>query len=652
MDMAVTASGFTPLTSTSMHCVDELQTLNARCEFLVKHANDIILLLDTSLKIIEANDRALAIYGYNREELVGMSAKRLRSSEANAELMINWEKTALLDGVLFETVHKRKDGSTFPVEISMRLMELGDQQFCHEIIRDITERKTYQQQLQQRIMELDDIRQEWINVFDSVLDPICIHDHDGRILRANKAYANKVGLPFKKIIGQLYWRLFPRRDGPLYVTGEIHHGVDAKIHLDDGSIYLSHCFPINDTHGESIRTIHVMEDITERERGEQNLKRITRTLATLSAANHALVRATDETQFLGEICRAAVVEGGYVMAWVGYVKQDEAHSIVPVAHVGIEQGYLNTANISWADCERGAGPVGRAVRFASTQIVQDIQADSVMLPWRKAAAKRGYSACVSLPLFIKGKVFGALTMYAKETTAFIPEEITLLEEMASDMAFGIGSLRTAIERDDALQQHQEKSEQLLATLNGTIQAIAATVEARDPYTAGHQRRVADLAVAIAHELGLDEDRVYGLHLAGAVHDLGKVQIPAEILSKPGRLTDIEYAMIKQHPQAGYDILKGIQFPWPIAQIVLQHHERLDGSGYPNALKGADILLEAKILAVADVVEAMASHRPYRAGLGLEVALAEIDKNKGVFYDTAVVNACIKLLHENKCALVW
>lgn len=179
----------------------------------------------------------------------------------------------------------------------------------------------------------------------------------------------------------------------------------------------------------------------------------------------------------------------------------------------------------------------------------------------------------------------------------------------------------------------------------TITAFAVLVEMRDPYTAGHQRRVAHLAAAIAKEMQMTDQRVEGVRLAGAVHDIGKIQIPTEILSKPGRLTQVEFELIKQHAEGGYDILKAINFPWPIAQIVRQHHERLDGSGYPEALTSDQILLEAKILAVADVVESMISHRPYRPGLGLAAAMAEIITHKGKLFDPAVVDACVRLFKE-------
>jgi len=213
-----------------------------------------------------------------------------------------------------------------------------------------------------------------------------------------------------------------------------------------------------------------------------------------------------------------------------------------------------------------------------------------------------------------------------------------------------GSGHVLVFRDISARKHAEielkKSwERLHEALEGTIQAMALTIEIRDPYTAGHQRRVSKLSCAIARELGMSEEQVEGIRVAGDIHDIGKIYVPAEILSKPGQITAIEYGIIKTHPQVGFDILKTIKFPWPVAKIVLQHHERLDGSGYPLALSGDQILKEARILSVADIVEAMSSHRPYRPAQGIGKALEEVVQNKGLFYDIDVVEACVKLFQE-------
>jgi len=205
--------------------------------------------------------------------------------------------------------------------------------------------------------------------------------------------------------------------------------------------------------------------------------------------------------------------------------------------------------------------------------------------------------------------------------------------------------RDITERKRAEERLQDSFKRLENTLDGVIEAMAQTVEIRDRHTAGHQRRVTELAHAIAGELGLSGERSRAVRIAGLLHDLGKITIPTEILSKPGKLTDVEFAIIRGHPQAGYDILKNIDFPWPVADIVVQHHERMDGSGYPSGLKGEQSALESRILAVADVVEAMASHRPYRPALGVDRALKEIIVNKGLLYDTNVVDACLAVFNK-------
>ncbi|MFZ3019704.1 MAG: HD domain-containing phosphohydrolase [Gallionella sp.] len=191
----------------------------------------------------------------------------------------------------------------------------------------------------------------------------------------------------------------------------------------------------------------------------------------------------------------------------------------------------------------------------------------------------------------------------------------------------------------------EQGQKLEKALEGTVHAVSLAVELRDPYTAGHQRRVAELACAIAREMGLDEDRIRGVRLGAMIHDIGKIGIPAEILSKPSRLTPLEYNIVRAHATMGFDILKDINFPWPVAEIAHQHHERIDGKGYPQGLKGDEIALEARIVGVADVVESMASHRPYRAGLGMPMALDEIEKNRDVLYDAEVAAACRRVLDQ-------
>jgi putative two-component system response regulator len=207
------------------------------------------------------------------------------------------------------------------------------------------------------------------------------------------------------------------------------------------------------------------------------------------------------------------------------------------------------------------------------------------------------------------------------------------------------SIRYAIERKQAEEKLIKSYASVKKTLNDAINTMVKIVELRDPYTSGHQQKVAALTIAIAREMKLEDTRIDQLRTAAVIHDIGKIYIPSDILSKPGKLSAIEFSLIKTHAQSGYDIVKSMDLPGDVAQAVLQHHERLDGSGYPNRLKGDDTLLEAKILAVADVIEAMASHRPYRPALGIDKALLEIEQNREKLYDPDVVDICLRLFRD-------
>ena len=224
-------------------------------------------------------------------------------------------------------------------------------------------------------------------------------------------------------------------------------------------------------------------------------------------------------------------------------------------------------------------------------------------------------------------------------------EVTVHERTSELTRLNDQLMREILDRKLAENKLKKSFDQLERNLDEMINVMSSTVEVRDPYTAGHQRRVTEIAVAVAREIGLSEDKVKGIQMAGRIHDIGKISIPAEILCKPGRLNDAEIQLIRRHPTVGYDILKGIDFPWPVALIVEQHHEKMNGTGYPLKLSGEDILIEARILSVADVVESISSHRPYRPGLGIEAALHEITENRSVFYDPSAVDACLRIFRE-------
>ncbi|MDT8375272.1 MAG: PAS domain S-box protein [Mariprofundaceae bacterium] len=544
------------------------------------------------------------------------------------------------------------DGEIVWVEVRFRVEKdsLGNTVRLIGVNQDITERE----QSEEEVRASRDLLR---SVVENIPLRVFWKDREIRYLGCNSLFAHDAGMKNpKELYGkddfQMGWKdqaeLYRADDKTVMDSGKAIIGYEEPQTTPDGqTIWLrTSKVPLRADDGEVTGLLGIYEDISEEKQAQETLRHLNRTLKTLSAGNHTLVHSATEEQLLSGICRVAVEEGGYLLTWIGYARDDEAKSVKVMASHAVKPGYTENIHVSWDDVPEGRGPIGMAIRSGKTQYVQDIGHDTAMAPWQEKAQAYGYKACIALPLIENGKPFGVLAIYAAEADAFNDEEIALLEEMAEDLSYGIHTLRVAIERDQSRTEQQQTLKQMQEGLVETVEAIAATVEMRDPYTAGHQRRVAELAVAIAGKLGLDEEQIQGIFLTGIVHDLGKIGIPAEILSYPGRLNETQFMLVRQHSQIGFDILKDVRFPWPIAQMVLQHHERLDGSGYPQGLKGDAILFGAKILAVADVLEAMSSHRPYREGLGLETALAEINDQRGTQFDAEVVDACTGLFRED------
>jgi response regulator RpfG family c-di-GMP phosphodiesterase len=377
-----------------------------------------------------------------------------------------------------------------------------------------------------------------------------------------------------------------------------------------------------------------------------DIRRQSQLFAALSRCNEAIVRCASEEELFPQICRAAVEFGGMAMAWIGLVDPD-TRMLRPVASFGHGAEELATAEVSVdADSAFGRGPGGTAIRSNQPYWCQDFLHDPIAAPWCECATRAGWAASATLPLHRHGSVIGAFILYAHEVDAFDGAARNLLVEMAADISFALDNFERESRRRRAEADIRGYVEQLKTSFMSTVRVATTLSEMRDPYTAGHERRVAEIAVAIGAELGFDARRQEGLRVAGHLHDIGKIVIPSEILSKPGNLSKTEFELIQEHVQASYDVLKSVEFPWPVAQIALQHHERMDGSGYPQGLKGEAILLEARIMAVADVVEAMSSHRPYRPALGIDKALAEIERRGGTAFDSAVADACLRLFRQN------
>jgi PAS domain S-box-containing protein len=401
------------------------------------------------------------------------------------------------------------------------------------------------------------------------------------------------------------------------------------------------------------RTLVIAEfrDITDQVAKEQRLSAQNWALSAFSIAALALGRARSATSLLQSICEAITQQSVYVLAAVGIADESPEKRILMAASAGSALGYLDGIRLSWSeDAAGGQGPAGVSIRTNALQILDDTETSPAFAQWRERARQFGIRSCVSIPLKIENGWQGALLVYSAYPHAFESAPLEVFERLGEQIVHGI----QAIEHKQLLEaerKHLEIAQKSLTdALSASVAAMVTAMEMRDPYTAGHETRVADIAYAIGVEMGWDESRLEGLRMAAMVHDIGKLSIPTEILSKPGRLTAEEYTLVKKHPETGYAILREIPFSWPIADMVRQHHEKLDGSGYPLGLREDEILPESKVLAVADIVEAMASNRPYRTGIDLEVVLDQIEREAGTLLDAEAVRICVKLFRGGRFSM--
>lgn len=335
-------------------------------------------------------------------------------------------------------------------------------------------------------------------------------------------------------------------------------------------------------------------------------------LGVIDRAQSALLRARTKAELLQGVCDAATADGVVALAWAGIPEYNEDRTVSVAARSGAGIDYLTDIAIEWGeDSVLGAGPTGTALRTGKVQCFNNIVDNPNFAPWCENAKKYNLMSSLAIPVVSStGKVLVGFMIYSSMCDAFGEAELALFTRLAEDIAYGIEHISTKAAHEKVIFD--------------VIESMAHLAELRDLYTASHQHRVSVLAAAIAAEMELSNFVIEGIRIAAQVHDIGKIGIPAELLVKPAKLTPIEYELIKGHDTAGYEALKQIDFPWPIAEAVYQHHERLNGTGYPRGLVGDDIILEARIIAVADVVESMTSHRPYRPALGCDVAIAELD----------------------------
>lgn len=605
---------------------DALRKCRERFSVLYDCPFNCVYEIDFKGRLIDANSAALKLFGYERADMPSINLKSLfEESQIPTALKHPEEVTEnLYQKETFECRIRRKDGTYVDIESTASIIRhKGKTRSILGVAREITDCKKAEKEIrgfvgekEQPVSALYALERHLSDIIESLPIATMAVDKKGKVIAWNHAIKNLTGVEARDMLGKGNYEYaipFYGERKPILIDMAIHPQLELEESytrikrngdmlfgnacvpgLPDGKTYLSiTAFGLRNPYGKIVAAIACIRDDTEYEEAREALRHAeTEYRSLLENTQEGVFQTTPEGQF--------ITANNAMQQILGY---DSLRELISTVTDISRQIYVNQEEreaLKQMIYECGQ------VKGVETQI------------YRKDGRKIWISMNIKSIRDEKGKI-----QYYEGTI----EDITIIKQSKEERKVLVQKLRKALE--------------------ATAQAIITLVEARDPYTAGHQRRTSALACAIAAEMELSKDQIEAIRMAGAIHDIGKISVPAEILSKPAKLTDIEFGLIKLHPQAGYDVLKDIDFPWPIARIVLEHHEKVNGSGYPNGLTGNDLLVESKILALADVVEAMTSHRPYRPALGIDAALEEITRNRDIFYDSEIVNVCVKLFNENR-----
>jgi PAS domain S-box-containing protein/putative nucleotidyltransferase with HDIG domain len=635
----------------------DLQESEEKFRMLFEEAPDAYYLNDLKGRFTDGNRAAEELIGCTKEELIGKNILNFNvvpGKELKKTAQILARNALGKSSGPDELTIIRKDGTPAAVEIFTRVVRISGQKRVLGIARDISKRKAAQQQIEES-------EKKYRELFNTALVGITVHNAEGLIVAANQKAQEYFGLSEKQLteknselwIGKLIkpdktpmeesefpWTFSVKADGPA------ENRIVGLSMEEDKSVrwFLYSARPILNEHNKPDAVITSFVDITERKQSEQNVKR----LLSQQVAINQLALALGEFRDLEKVyhtvyehCRQLMDVSAFIIS-----DYDDETELISAAYFISDRTAGDATSLPPIPLEAmGRGTQSEVIRTGKPLNITDlnkaaesyrtdytIMNDSSVASEEQPLEDEDISrSALLVPMKVEGKTVGVMQVQSSTLNGYSQEDMDLLSGMANVAAVAI----------DNAGLHQ----QMTKTLEETIRMAGLTLSMRDPYTARHQERVTELACAIAEYMGLQEDTIEGLRAAALLHDIGKIAIPADILSKPTQLTDNEFELIKVHPETAYEILKDVEFPWPVADIVLQHHERLDGSGYPNGISGDEIMLEARILAVADAVEAMISHRPYRPGFGVETALTEIENDKHSKYDPAAVDACVSLFRE-------
>ncbi|MEW6183729.1 MAG: PAS domain S-box protein [Bacillota bacterium] len=569
---------------------EALRTSENKYRTIFENSGTAIAIIEEDTTVSMANTQYAKLVGCTKEEIEGKRSWTEFVLEDDIARMQGYHRSRRIDpetaprNYEFRTLDR--NGNVKDTFITISMIPGTKQSLAS--LSDITSIKRAEKALrkQQKLVQ---------TILEVTPDQFALKDQNLTYLAANQAFCNFLGKPAQEIIGRTDYDLFPPDEAQKYRQEDlaVMNMKETRLQEEEttgatGKQWLHVAkTPVIDDAGKSIGVLCSVRNISDLKRAQQALK--------------------DNEHFLSNVFES-IQDGISIL--------DTEFNLVRV-NPTMERWYVHTTPLVGRKCWEAYS--GRKERCRSCPTAETL--------------KTGKPAYGVLPKLGPGKKpVGWLDVYCFPCTDRATGEIKGVIEYLHDIT----------RRKLSEEELQRSFRRLQKTIEETIRAMARVVEMRDAYTAGHQRRVADLAGAIAREMGCDDAKVKEIHMAAIVHDIGKIGVPVEILNKPAVLSELEFNLIRIHPEVGYNILKTIEFPWPIAQVILQHHERLNGSGYPLGLQGENILPEARILAVADVVEAMASHRPYRPALGIAKALAEIEKNRGILYDPEVSDACMRL----------
>jgi len=558
---------------------------------ILENINDGCFEVDLDGNFTFLNDSVCRVLGYSREELLGMNHRHYTDKETAKKVFLEYNKVYQtgkpLEALAWQIT--RKDGAKRYIEgsISLQRDASGKPVGFLGIANDVTSRKEAEAALRES-------EEKFRVLADSTPTAIMLYQDD-RWIYANRASEVLCGYSEKELLAMNFWdivhpdyRALIRERGRKRQLGEVapsHY--EFKIITKDGQEKWAYLAGASTTMRGKTAAIITVQDISELKQAEENLRNSEERYRLVVESAHESIFITQNMKIVF-VNSSAVLNTGYSMEKL--LSTDFTKIIHPDDINIVVNNHIKRLN---------GQPVPSCYAFriiCHDGAVKWVDLNTSAIQWKNQPATLNF---------------------LKDIT-----ERKLLDE----------------ERGKSYKRTRE-------TLEATVNTIAVIVETRDPYTTGHQLRVSHLARDIAAEMGLTHDQKEFIGTAAIIHDIGKLSIPSEILSKPTKLSMLEFELIKTHSQSGYNILKDVKFPWPVADVILQHHERIDGSGYPNNLKGKDILLEARIVAIADVVEAMASHRPYREALGIDMALQEIEKNRGIVFDAAVADACLRLFRQ-------